>query len=139
MTDDYRTPPAGDLPLQWPKRLEDLAIFLTSKQLAQLLTCSPRKLERHRNSGEGIPFVKHGRRVYYPRDVVFSELRKRLIEARRKQRERRGRSNMIRSVTNKLKRNNRQVAAWRLLSGYVYACAARTIRPAPQKCKAVRR
>jgi hypothetical protein len=91
MTDDYGTPPSGDLPLQWPKALEDLPIFLTPKQLAQLLTCSPRKLERHRNSGEGIPFVKHGRRVYYPRDVVFSELRKRLYrstaEAKRAERE----------------------------------------------------
>jgi hypothetical protein len=75
----------------WPANVEDLPIFLTQKQLAELLACSERKLERHRCSGEGIPFVKHGRRVYYPRDVVLAELRKRLYssttEAKRAERE----------------------------------------------------
>jgi hypothetical protein len=76
---------------QWPSRLEELPIFLTQKQLAELLICSPRTLERDRCSGEGIPFVKHGRRVYYSRDVVFAELRKRMYsstaEAKRVERE----------------------------------------------------
>jgi hypothetical protein len=63
---------------RWPKSLDDLPIFLTQRQLAELLACSTRTLERDRCSGTGIPFVKHGRRVYYPRDVVLAALRKRM-------------------------------------------------------------
>jgi hypothetical protein len=91
MNDRSRREPSRDVATHWPASLEDLPIFLTQKQLAELLACSERKLERHRCSGEGIPFVKHGRRVYYPRDVVFAELRKRLYsstaEAKRAERE----------------------------------------------------
>jgi hypothetical protein len=75
----------------WPANPEELPLFLTQRNLAELLGCSGRTLERDRCNGVGIPFVKHGRRVYYPRDVVFTELRKRVYvstaEAKRAARE----------------------------------------------------
>lgn len=62
----------------WPAKLEDLPLFLVPQHLAALLNCSKRTLERERCVGGGIPFVKHGRRIYYARDVVLAELRKRM-------------------------------------------------------------
>jgi hypothetical protein len=39
--------------------------FLDQQQLAERLRLSPRTLERQRQSGGGIPYVKAGRRVLY--------------------------------------------------------------------------
>jgi hypothetical protein len=40
--------------------------FLSTRQLSALLGISIRKLERDRQDGIGLPFVKMGRRVLYP-------------------------------------------------------------------------
>jgi len=81
------TPPEG---VNWPVKLEELPLFLKPGYFAALLDCSVRTLERDRTNG-GIPFVKHGRRILYPRDVAFAELRKRMYtstaEAKRAARE----------------------------------------------------
>ena len=39
--------------------------LLSTRQLAKLLGVSPRKLERDRQDGTGVPFVKIGRRSLY--------------------------------------------------------------------------
>ena len=76
--------------LNWPVKLEELPLFLKPGHFAALLDCSVRTLERDRTNG-GIPFVKHGRRILYPRDAAFAELRKRMYtstaEAKRAARE----------------------------------------------------
>jgi hypothetical protein len=38
---------------------------LTTKQLASLIGVSVRKLERDRQDGTGVPYIKFGRRVFY--------------------------------------------------------------------------
>ena len=38
---------------------------LTTKQLAKLIGVSVRKLERDRQDGTGVPYIKFGRRVLY--------------------------------------------------------------------------
>ena len=38
---------------------------LTTKQLADLIGVSVRKLERDRQDGTGVPYIKFGRRVLY--------------------------------------------------------------------------
>ena len=48
--------------------------LLTSKQLAQRLGISLRKLERDRQNGTGIPFVKLGHRVLYRQADVEAHL-----------------------------------------------------------------
>ena len=42
-----------------------LADLLTSTELARLLSVSVRKLERDRQEGTGVPYIKFGRRVLY--------------------------------------------------------------------------
>jgi excisionase family DNA binding protein len=45
---------------------DPLPTFLSTRQLSALLGISTRKLERDRQDGTGLPFVKLGRRVLYP-------------------------------------------------------------------------
>lgn len=59
---------------------ESLPFLLTPKQLAELLQVTERTLERQRSEGTGtIPFVKNGRRIYYPRQHVCEHLTKRVF------------------------------------------------------------
>jgi excisionase family DNA binding protein len=44
--------------------------FLSTAQLAELLGLSVRKLERDRQDGTGVPFIRFGRRVLYRRADV---------------------------------------------------------------------
>lgn len=48
----------------------EIGSFLTSLQLSDILGVSLRKLERDRQNGTGIPFVKYGRRILYRRADV---------------------------------------------------------------------
>jgi hypothetical protein len=58
----------------------ELPVWLTPPQLAQLLNVTTRTLERHRSEGRNaIPFVKHGRRIYYPRDVVLDYFNRHIV------------------------------------------------------------
>ena len=43
-------------------------VLLTPRETAERLRCSERKLERHRLTGDGPPFVKFGATVRYPLD-----------------------------------------------------------------------
>jgi hypothetical protein len=61
-----------------PASIEELPLLLTPQQLAVLLKCSERTLERERENGRGVPFTKQGRRIYYLRDVVIAAMRKRM-------------------------------------------------------------
>jgi excisionase family DNA binding protein len=59
---------------------DELPFLLTPKQLATLLNVTERTLERQRAEGSGaIPFVKNGRRVYYPRQHVCEYLGNRVF------------------------------------------------------------
>jgi hypothetical protein len=58
-----------------PASIEELPLFLTPRQLAVLMSCSERTLERERKDGCGLPFTKRGRRIYYLRDVVVAVMR----------------------------------------------------------------
>lgn len=70
-----RDPTAHPTPsAQWPAASTDLPLFLTPQYLAALLHLSVRTLERKRQVGEGIPFKKLGRRVFYARDDVLAHL-----------------------------------------------------------------
>ena len=51
---------------------EDLPAFLTERQLADILHCSVRTLQRHRLIGDGPPFIKFGRLVRYLTPDVLS-------------------------------------------------------------------
>jgi hypothetical protein len=57
-----------------PTSIEDLPLVMTPPQLAALLDCSERTLERERQDGVGIPFSKFGNRIYYMRDLVIRSL-----------------------------------------------------------------
>jgi hypothetical protein len=53
----------------------DLPFLLPPWLTARVLDCSEKTLERRRTSGvDAIPFVKIGRRVYYPRDKLVKYL-----------------------------------------------------------------
>lgn len=70
MSQDHRVPPIRVAPA---RGLGGVAAYdcITTYQLAQLLCVSRRKLERDRQNGTGIPYVKYGRRVLYrPADVA---------------------------------------------------------------------
>lgn len=45
-------------------------VLLTPRETAERLRCSERKLERHRLTGDGPPFVKFGATVRYPLDEL---------------------------------------------------------------------
>jgi excisionase family DNA binding protein len=45
-------------------------LLLTPREAAERLRCSERKLERHRLTGDGPPFVKFGAAVRYPLDEL---------------------------------------------------------------------
>lgn len=42
--------------------------LLTPRETAEVMRCSERKLERHRLTGDGPPFIKFGATVRYRRD-----------------------------------------------------------------------
>ena len=65
------SPPSS---VRWPSKPDDLPLFLTQPQLADLLTVSIRTLERQRHDGGSIPFRKVGRRILYGRDDVLRHL-----------------------------------------------------------------
>ena len=53
----------------------DLPFLLPPWLTARILDCSEKTLERRRTSGvDAIPFVKIGRRVYYPQDKLLKYL-----------------------------------------------------------------
>jgi hypothetical protein len=64
-----------------PVSINELPLFLTTHQLAALLYCSTRTLEREREDGNGLPFTKQGRRIYYLRDVVIASMRERMCSS----------------------------------------------------------
>jgi hypothetical protein len=64
-----------------PASVEELPLFLTPRQLAVLMNCSKRTLEREREDGCGLPFTKQGRRIYYLRDVVYAIMRERMCSS----------------------------------------------------------
>jgi excisionase family DNA binding protein len=45
--------------------VETASLLLSARQLAELLGVSLRKLERDRQDGTGVPYIKFGRRVLY--------------------------------------------------------------------------
>ncbi len=45
-------------------------VLLTTRETAERLRCSERKLERHRLIGDGPPFVKFGATIRYPLDEL---------------------------------------------------------------------
>jgi hypothetical protein len=59
---------------QWPANVTDLPLYLTTPQLAKLLGKHVRSLERDRTTGQGVPYVKLGKRVLYPRDKTLAYL-----------------------------------------------------------------
>ena len=58
----------------WSTAVLDLPLYLTPRELAQLLQKSERSLERDRIVGRSIPFKKIGRKVLYSRDDVINYL-----------------------------------------------------------------
>jgi len=52
-------------------------IFLTQRDVAELLRLPPRTLEDWRQTGSGPPFVKLGRHVRYDRDELLAWVRER--------------------------------------------------------------
>jgi hypothetical protein len=50
--------------------LEPLNKLLTQKEYADIRRCSVRTAERERESGDGCPYVRLGRRIYYRREDV---------------------------------------------------------------------
>lgn len=59
---------------QWPAKVADLPLYLTPWQLANLLGRHMRSLERDRTTGKGIPFIRLGKRILYPRDKTLAYL-----------------------------------------------------------------
>jgi len=59
---------------QWPTHAADLPLYLTPWQLANLLGRHVRSLERDRTTGKGIPFIRLGKRILYPRDKTLAYL-----------------------------------------------------------------
>jgi hypothetical protein len=59
---------------QWPTHVADLPLYLTPWQLANLLGRHVRSLERDRTTGKGIPFIRLGKRILYPRDKTLAYL-----------------------------------------------------------------
>ncbi|OYW53029.1 MAG: hypothetical protein B7Z29_17600 [Hyphomicrobium sp. 12-62-95] len=58
----------------WPSSSDALPLFLTQRELAQLLVKSVRTLERDRMAGSGIAFRKVGRTVLYAKQDVLDYL-----------------------------------------------------------------
>jgi hypothetical protein len=58
----------------WPANVADLPLYLTPWQLATLLGRHVRSLERDRTTGKGIPFIRLGKRILYPRDRTLAYL-----------------------------------------------------------------
>ena len=87
----------GSESLDFTSRISNLPIFIPPRLAAELLQCSEKTLERRRRDGkEGLPFVKMGRRVLYPRDLLLKHLGERVFtstaEAKRTEAERAERS-----------------------------------------------
>jgi hypothetical protein len=58
----------------------DLPFLLPPRLTASLLDCSEKTLERRRRDGrDGIPFVKVGRKIYYPREHLLKYLEDRVV------------------------------------------------------------
>jgi hypothetical protein len=58
---------------QWPANPEDeLPYFLREEQLAHLLDCTVRTLQRRRRSGRSPPYTKNGKQILYPRDPAIA-------------------------------------------------------------------
>jgi len=58
----------------------DLPYFMPPRLAAEVLQCSEKTLERRRRDGnDGIPFVKMGRRILYPRDLLLKHVQERIF------------------------------------------------------------
>jgi hypothetical protein len=66
---------------QWPAHVADLPLYLTPWQLAKLLGRHVRSLERDRTTGKGIPFIRLGKRILYPRDKTLAYLDSLLVSS----------------------------------------------------------
>ncbi len=60
--------------MTWPKETDGLPMFMSSRHLAQLRGTTERTIERERQNGDGIQFVKWGRKVYYKSEDVLAFL-----------------------------------------------------------------
>lgn len=47
-----------------------LTAYLSEREVAVVLGCSPRKLQKDRGQGTGIPYIKQGRAVRYRKSSV---------------------------------------------------------------------
>jgi hypothetical protein len=76
----FRTPTGADFRIVTTKdtRIPEIVTLLTSRELATLLNCSERKLERHRLVGDGPPFLKIGASIRYPLNELEKWLADRL-------------------------------------------------------------
>lgn len=55
-------------------KLEKGETFLTPAQAAELLHTSPAHMANQRFRGEGVPFVRYGRKVLYPASLIQKHL-----------------------------------------------------------------
>jgi hypothetical protein len=75
-TKDNTTPAEVGSVNHWPKNADDLPMYLTSDQYAELRGCTVRTLERERQDGMGARYTKLGRRVMYRREAVLDFLQR---------------------------------------------------------------
>src|SRR5262249_11876060 len=47
--------------------MHDLEKLILTDEYAQIRRCSPRTIEREREHGDGCPYIRIGRRIYYRR------------------------------------------------------------------------
>lgn len=57
-------------------QLEKDETYLSTRQAAELLHTSPAHLANLRFRGEGVPFVKFGRKVLYPSSLIRKHMEK---------------------------------------------------------------
>lgn len=56
--------------------------FFTEEELAKMFKCSKSHIQRERYEGRGPTYIKHGRRILYPKSMVRAYIEDNRVEHR---------------------------------------------------------